>query len=201
LLARAKTDQSGAFQTGVLNPGSYTLTAWVQGFRARAWSAVIVRSGEVTDLGTIPLDIAGCDAPGVNCDSIDPSPPRNPIVASGYLTVRLNCGADLAKSSVYCLDDATSRRQERTADLRATRSDAGIYLAPVNGTAMSALNPSRQDCSGGNQKPDRIRLDGLGPGNDLCVRTRDGRMSHVFLVNDVEPDSLEIQLWYVTRKR
>lgn len=200
IVARTMAGDGGAFQTGTLDPGSYTVRAWAGGFRAGVIRGVVVRNGEITDLGKIQLGLAGCDAPGVNCDDFGIGPRSKPVV-SGYLEVKLECRVDLGKGTIHCPDSDTNPSYGRTADFQLTKDQAGIYLSPINGAASSAPNSSRVDCSDAKFSESRVRLDGLGPGYDICVRTHDRRFSHVFLEDDVEPGSSEIRLYFVTPKR
>ena len=52
-VTRANARADGEFHTETIQAGSYTLIAWLQGFRAHR-SAVVVRDGETIDLGKIP---------------------------------------------------------------------------------------------------------------------------------------------------
>src|SRR5262249_47865886 len=190
LITRLTTQQNGTFQSDTLGPGSYTLIAWVQGFRARRL-AVAVRDGETADVGQIQLDLAGCDAPGVICDDFGLGPP-DPILKSGYVQLRLECGADLYDSRLYCPDSSVPARESTGVDLHLTKAESGIYLNASNGASLLL------DCGGARQS--KIRIDGFGPGDQICVQTHGGFRSHVFFVNDVEPGSQSITLWHVTRK-
>ena len=102
---------------------------------------------------------------------------------------------DLRGNKSYCPDYSGLVRQGRAIDLRLTRDETGVYLNPVNGTTLSA------DCSTATLSKSKIRVDGLGRGDDICARTHEGLPSHVFLVDDAERDSPSTRLWHVTRKR
>lgn len=43
-------------------------------------------------------------------------------------------------------------------------------------------------------------MNGLGLGVDFCIRSKQGAVSHVFFVDDVESYTNELTLWHVTRK-
>ena len=68
---------------------------------------------------------------------------------------------------------------------------------------ISAPNTSNTDCTRARYSETEVRSDGLGPGLgpgfDMCVDNARGRVSHIFLVDDVEPASSSIRLWSVTR--
>ncbi len=188
LIARVPADPNGVFQTGALQPGSYVLVAWAQGFGVRRLSPVVVRAGETTDVGTMQLDLASCDAPGMMCDDFGMGPP-DPFLARGYLELKLDCGVELRNNKCYCPDSSGAMRQDRALDLRLTKDETGVYLNAVNGATLSASRESR------------FRLDGLGPGDEIWVRTHEGLRSHVFFVDDVERGSPSVRFWHVTRQR
>jgi len=91
-LIRSRADIRGAFEITKVAPGKYSIGAWAQGFRETLVRNVDLAAGGIHDLGTIALALAGCDAPGVTCDSIGPS--TDPIAGSGTIAMRRSCGAD-----------------------------------------------------------------------------------------------------------
>lgn len=197
------TDRLGKFKIAMLSSGSYTIKVRSQGFRSRALVGVVVREDETVTLPDVQLDFAGCDAPGVNCDIFSSNPkdfPPKPM-STGYLKANLDCEVDLRKSQVYCPAAASIPNRTRAMDFKIVREGARIFLTPLNGATVSAPNSSRTDCSDAKFGDVKIRVDGLGPGYDICVRTHEGHPSHIFLVNDVGPTSSEISFWHVTRKR
>ena len=187
IVATANADPTGAFQVAVPTPGSYTLTFQKAGFRTAVIS-VVVRGEEITDLAKIPLDLGGCDMPGVICDAFGMADLSEGIISHRRLKVNLDCGLDLSKGRLYC------PAGKQSADLKITRDGAGIYVSPLNGAAVSGT------CNGFTGKEDRVRVDGLGIIYEVCVHTRHGHLSHVFL-EEVEPGSSEITLQYVTRRQ
>jgi hypothetical protein len=162
-------------------------------------NGIVVREDETAVLPDIYLDFAGCDAPGVNCDYFSNFPPQP--LSTGYLNAKVDREIDLHKSQVNCPAVTSLPHRTRTMDFKIVSEDARIFLKPLNGAAMSAPNSSNTDCSDAKFNEIRIRVDGLGPGWDICVRTHERYQSHLFLVNDVEPTASEITLWQVTRKR
>jgi hypothetical protein len=201
--ADATTDRLGEFKIGILNTGAYIIKIRLQGWRSRALDDVVVREGETTILRDIQLDVVGCDGPGMNCDIFSNDPkdfPPKPL-SFGYLKGNLNCEVALRKNQVYCPAGVAIPRRARAMDFKIAKEGARIYLSPMNGAVMSAPNSSKADCSDANFSMAEIRVDGLGPGYDICVRTHEGHPSQVFLVNDVDPTSLEVSLWQVTRRR
>ena len=102
LITRLRVEPDGGFQTGQLQPGSYIVVAWVQGFSARR-SSVVILEGQTTDMGKIQLEVGSCDAPGVMCDDFGIGPPDR-IRSQGYLELKMDCGVNLRESKVYCPD-------------------------------------------------------------------------------------------------
>jgi hypothetical protein len=188
LVTRFTTLQNGTFESAILPAGSYTLTAWAQGFNAHSLT-VQVRDGETTELGEIELGVSGCDDPGVICDDFGLRPP-DPVVKSGYLELRLGCGVDLRESKSYC---GKSPGSAAHIDLQLRKTDSGLSMNSSTGARFY------WNC-GGTSRP-AIPIDGLGPGDTSCVQTGGGLSSHIFFVDDVEPDSESIRFWHVTRKR
>jgi len=76
-----------------------------------------------------------------------------------------------------------------------------VYMTALNGAALSLPNSPHDDCRGVHPKEAKIRIDGLGSGDDICLYTHDRHWSHVFLTADVDRRSPQIALWHVTRKR
>jgi hypothetical protein len=199
-LSHATADHDGVFQIGNLEPGSFLLTAWLQGFRTRRVAVVVLADTEVTDVGKIRIELAGCDAPGVICDSFGISP-TDPVARQGYLQLKVNCSLALSAGKVYCPNDLSGPSEKKKADLLMTRDEGGVYLTAINGAAFAAPNLPRGDCRDAYPRETKIRIDGLGPGDDICLHTHDQHWSHVFLTSDVTRDSQQIDLWQLTRKR
>jgi Carboxypeptidase regulatory-like domain len=186
LITRLRVEPDGVFQTGQLQPGSYIVVAWVQGFSARR-SSVVILEGQMTDMGKIQLEVGSCDAPGIMCDDFGIGPPDR-IRSQGYLELKMDCGVNLRESKVYC-PDAPGGPKGQAFDVRATREGVAVYLTAVNGSSFSHQRAGES----------RIRVDGMGPGDDIWVRTRQGLQAHIFFVDDVEPISQSIRIWHVTR--
>jgi len=201
--ADAKTDGLGQFRIGMLNAGSYTINIRLQGWRSRTVDSIDVRGGETTNLGSIHLSLAGCDAPGANCDVFSNDRkdfPSRPLY-QGYLKGNLSCEVDLRHGKVNCPAGAVAARRARQTDFKIVKENEQIYLSPLNGTAMSSPNSSKADCSDAQFREAKIVVDDLGLGDDICVRTHEGHLCHAFLTSNVEPTSSEIRLWIVTRRR
>jgi len=205
VVARIRADGAGDFQTEAISPGSYSVRASQPGFQRSEVPGVTVRAGETTDLGSIRMYLAGCDAPGVSCDHVFPAdsdsiPWEKAVVGTAILNMKLMCAVDFDdKGKLYC-PEPTDRRASRNIDMRLTKYGDGLYLSAANGAAMSIPNSAHGDCRDAKYGEASLRVIGLGPGVDFCVRSKLGAVSHVFFVEDVERDSSEVKLWHVTRK-
>ena len=194
---KSDTNQAGEFLIEDVPAGNYRVDAWFPGFRANHVSDVLIAEGHVTIVDDIELSLIGCDYPGVSCDPIfttEPEPDPHPIVARGALTLRLGSGANLDR--IWPADVGSKKK----ADLFFNQPDAELYLSPGEGSQLSMLNPPTADCTDVHYGNTSERIDGLGPGYDLCVRTKTGRFAHVLIVGDVPASSFELKIWLVTRR-
>jgi hypothetical protein len=185
---------NGTFCIVELSPGTYTVKAWQQGFRVKRVYDVVARSGKTTDVGIIQLEVAGCDAPGINCaDFITPptfpSKPY-PIIVDVRADLHINrdCGVDLSKGKAVCHDRA------KETDVIFTEEHNRLFLRSLNG---ARIDPS---CSG-LYRDEALQISGLGTGDDFCIKTKKGYTSHLFFEgDDVEPTNTKLNLWMVTKK-
>jgi hypothetical protein len=74
-------------------------------------------------------------------------------------------------------------------------------LKPLNGARISQLGEADSNCGHARYQREAVRIDGLGPGSDLCVRTNGGARSQIFITGEVQPGSEELRLYFVTRAR
>jgi Carboxypeptidase regulatory-like domain len=197
LAFRGKADYyDGTFCVNELSPGTYTVKAWSNGFRAKRVHDVVVRRGETTDLRVIRLEIVGCDAREVMCCLQVMSPeeaarqPTEPVASARTdLNLPRACGADLSEGWVLCHDPPA-----KDADMVFVEEHGALLLRPVNG---ALIDPGCKAAYLGQN----LRVDGLGKGDDLCVKTRNGHTSHVFFEgDDVLPGTTELKLWIVTTR-
>lgn len=121
-------------------------------------------------------------------------------MGEGILKMKLRCAVDLdAKGKLYC-PQPRDRRASGNLDMRLTKYGGDLFLVAENGAAMSIPNSAHGDCRDAKYREASVRVNGLGPRVDFCVRTKLGGIAHVFFVEDVERESPEISLWHVTRK-
>jgi hypothetical protein len=185
---RFETSQ-GKFKIENVSAGVYVLRAYLAGFRESAIT-VAVRDGEITDTGNILLSFAGCDV--AICDSVTPQH-LPPDVARGDVILRPGCGVDLDKVIATCPSGVNPL--DNRADLKLDAGqESAVYLTPINGAVIVG-------CESKSRSDQRIRIDGLGPGNDWCVETNAKHHSHVFIeLKVVEPGADEVALLVITRK-
>lgn len=193
---RAEATWDGGFHLASIEPGTYTIAISSSGFREKFLSKVEI-GGRDLDLGTIVLQAAGCDAPGASCDMADPddTPLPEPRSAGGEMRVTIGCLVDVDANPSVC---STSRNPQADFTVKAG-PDQRVYLEPLNGAQVAEAN-SVDDCQNPKFGDHAVRVDGLGPGSDVCLRTSKGQRSHVFFTGEIEPDSKQVSILYVTRK-
>jgi hypothetical protein len=186
----------GTFCVSDLSPGTYTVKAWHEGFRANRLRDVVVRSGETTNIGIIQLDVVGCDAREIMCClqvatlEVAATQPAEPVeIVRTDLKLSRACGADLSGGKVLCSDPPG-----QDVDMVFVEERGTLLLRPVNGARMDS------DCKGV-YRDQALRVEGRGVGDDLCIKTRQGHTSHVFFEgDDVLPSTTELKLWIVTKE-
>lgn len=190
---RTRGDLRGNFAIHEMEFGVYTLAVSVAGFREKFIRNINLNASAINiSLGKIPLDFAGCDAPTVMCDDISATPTLGRAHSEGDLALSLDCAADTDDGKVYC-------RTERKADISIKRTkDNYIHLESRNGATLADAN-APTTCPDSILTRSAIRIDGLGPGSDICIRTSSGRRTQLFLTSEVEPSSKHITFHYVTR--
>gem|GEM_PF-3917043 len=82
-------------------------------------------------------------------------------------------------------------------DVQLMKEGAATYLSSANRAPLAVLLPLH-GCAGAKRSESRVRLDGFGPGDEICVGTTDRRLSHIFFENE-QRDSPSIRFYYVTR--
>jgi hypothetical protein len=195
-IAHATADSSGKFQIQSAADGNLILKVWLRGFLSSRLRVVAGPEAKTIEMGDVRLEVAGCDAPGHNCDSFGTSPP-DPVVSQGNLHAKVSCLVALVAGKVYCPGEG----HEADADLRLTKEDRGLFLVAANGAALSAPNPPHGDCHDAHPDQKKTRLDGLGPGDDICLYTHDRHWSHIFLTENASRGSERIAFWQITRRR
>jgi hypothetical protein len=197
---RSEADLDGRFEIRDVPPGKYTLRLGQDAFRERTLPEFELLPGESKNLGAIELELAGCDAPGVMCDFVtarEPArkPEPHPTVSRGYIILKHSWSADLDRSRVFEADGLDRRRQSRGQDVVLLQKTGSWWLVPANGAFLS-----QTDCVLPRFTEIPIRLDEMGPGAEICVQTDRHRRSHVFIVDEIRPESPAIRLWHVTWK-
>jgi hypothetical protein len=183
---RTESDDLGSFSFSNVTPGEYVVRASHVGFRESSES-LTVRDGKATNARSIKVPIIDCDGPVLDCLIVtavnEPLPPvlASPI-ARGGVGLQIGCALDLDAGASRC--EASTRT-----DLRFVAGEGGkLYLELINGAKL---------CDSPDQ---RVRVDGLGPGNRWCVATRTHHRSQVYInLSVVEPGADFIGLFFTTR--
>jgi hypothetical protein len=192
LAFRGNAHRDGTFCIKDLSPGPYTVKAWQSGFHAKRVRDVGVRQGATVDVGSLKLEVIGCDPHQVLCCLQVATPEvaaTLPVVITQTdLSLPKACGANLSTGTVLCHQLAND------ADIIFVEEHGALLLQPVNGTQM---DPACQSV----YRDQPLRLETLGTGDDLCVKTQEGYASHVFFEgDDIAPDTKELKIWIVTTK-
>ncbi len=191
----ARSDQDGRFNVLALAAGRYLIAASSSGFSEKLIDIGIVQPD--TDVfRKIRLSILDCDAPHMNCDTFSSGPIEDPhpIVSRGHLTVSSSDAVDL--ENVRAVPTA-----EGTADFCLSEKEGGLYLSPVNKAGNSKICGKDFGQDGAQGKKSALRIDGLGPGSEICIKTNHGRFSKIFLTREVQPGDKKIEFDIVTRAR
>ena len=181
-------DAQGRFQLPRVEPGIYTIVVALQGFHDKTVSEVQITSGQQTDLGKIPMDLAGCDSPGVICDDFGLSVYNDPIHAQGIIEVSQLCAVDIDERKSTCTIELDGRgaippARDPDSDFWIRAGQKGeLYIVPLNGVRL-ALNPptewSKSGCISAVYSIRKVRIDGLPSGSRVCIRTSRDRYAQV----------------------
>lgn len=188
-------DQEGRFEVQELGAGDYLIAVSAPGFTEKLIPIGTLRPG-YDSFQKVQLEVLDCDAPHVNCDIIATGPytDPHPVVFHGSLTVHHNDAVDLEKGAVVSTVSGT-------ADFNLTIQNGGIYLAPLSKAKIVASCKIDARRSKKSTDMDSVRIDGLGPGSEVCIRTNHGDFSKIFVEQLIEPGSEQIAVQVVTRDR
>jgi len=183
---RARADGQGFFHVEGVAPGTYALRLTRLGFSPEVIHGVVVTADSTTNIPDTILSVGPCHGPGVSCMCVPScSGPRG---KRAYLSVGISCAVDLEVGSVLC-----PPKTLLGANLFLSRRGDALYLGPVG-----RVIPSYPDhCLKPFERIDQVRIDGLGRGDEFCIATTEGRVSHVFLTEDVKPGDESVTIWYV----
>jgi hypothetical protein len=186
---KSETDLNGTFVIRDVPPGDYRLRIWVRAFRPRTL-AVKLNPGDLKDLGDIRLELAGCDAPGVNCDYIG-DPPH--IESQGFITLKQDWSVDLDTGTVFQSDSMNPGHQNKSADVLLLHDSNLWNMTPVNGATLS-----QTDCASAKFATTAINLNELELGDEICVKTDRHNYAHIFVVDGIGVGGPMIRFWHVT---
>jgi len=139
-------DRKGQFLLDSVEPGIYAVKISVRGFLDKTLLDVRVAAEEQSDLATLRLNFAGCDAPGVICDDFGLKVYDDPIHKGGTMEITQRCAVDIDEAKSSCNVKSNRRgtiatRPDTVSDFWITPGRAGeLYLSPRNGASF-ALDP------------------------------------------------------------
>lgn len=203
---KAVGNVQGQFTVGRVEPGVYTLTVSVRGFK-KAVKSIQVASGQQLDTGITRLQIGGCNEPGVICDDFGLTLYNAPIHAQGSLEVPQLCAVDIDEGKVTCtieLDGRATIPPAKDADSDFWLKIGGrgeVKFSPRNGVTL-ALNPatesSRDGCASAAYSSADVRVDGLPLGSRICLRTTRGRYAQVEFSGVIRLRAKRVKIEFVT---
>ena len=181
----ARSDAEGRFVVQELPPGRYLLAVSGPGFAEQ-----LIPTGEVGEGAEVSrkirLEVLDCDAPGVNCDIFTSGPytDPHPVRLQRNLTVAAAQAVDLDQGSLISA-------QSRDADFRLAIDGGGLYIVPLNKAAFAARG-QEGSCAKAREKEPRMRIDGLGPGTEILMKTSRGQCARIFLTREIAPDAAKL---------
>ncbi len=196
---RSHSRSDGVFRIDEVVPGSYIVAVYSPGFRERFLNNVELKAGDSVGLGTITLELAGCDGPGTFCDYFDGRTPPDDKFSRGDLTLRTGCRVDIDHGRAECGAGGDTPNGASDFEFRAA-ADGRLYLEPRNGARLAEPNSAHASCRGAVFGGGSVRIDGLGMGSDVCLRSSEGRVSQIFFTAEMRSGDERIAIHYVTWK-
>jgi len=187
-----RTGADGRFDLHDLVPGRYLIAVSSAGFSPALIDIDTAKTG-IDAIRAIKLDILDCDAPKVNCDtfSTEPIPDPHPAVFRTELTLGRMEGIDLDKG-------VSVPSNSRSVNFSFIQKEGGIFLTPFNGAALLKTCKPEYGRSRSSSQITEVRVDGLDPNSQICMRSIHGRFSKIFLTRMVQPDDQRIAAYVVT---
>ncbi len=188
-------DQDGRFEAPGLGAGNYLIAVSSPGFTEKLIRIGMLRFND-DSFQKVQLEVLDCDAPHVNCDIISSGPytDPHPIVFHGSLIIHRSDAVDLEKGVVVpSVAGAT--------DFNVSVQNGGLYFTLLNkATIVESCKAAARRGKTVN-KVESVRIDGLGPGTEICMRTNHGDFAKLFVEQLIEPGSEQIALQVVTRAK
>lgn len=188
-----RSDANGQFEGTGLDTGTYIIAVSATGFTEKLVELGMVKAGSNVSR-TVRLQPLDCDAPGVNCDIFSTGPVAEPppVIARKSLVVSPGDALDLEKGTVAPM-------QPGSADCLLSAEGSGLYLSPRNKAALYKECGNFGQC--GANKTASLRIDGLGPGSKICLRTNHGDCSKLFVTEVIRPGMNRVAISVVTRSK
>jgi hypothetical protein len=192
---RLRTGGDGRFEFHDLAPGRYLLSLSSSGFSPELVDVDTTKPGADV-FRTLRMRTLDCDAPNVNCDCFSQCPVSepHPVVAEASLKIGLEDAIDLDKAALVPLASPDS-------GLSLFEKDGGLYLNSIKGAVL--LNQCKAPYGRGRQKAEAppLRVDGLDKDTEVCMKTRRGRFSKIYLTKEVKSGDQQVLVYLVTRDK
>jgi hypothetical protein len=192
-----KSDSKGRFEIYDLTPGQYKIAFTVRPFKPETLDVDTRAPGADADR-SVRLKVLDCDGPGINCDSFFSSTPTpiedpHPVAFNGSLTLKVDDALDLDHGRIV-RDDASG------AGVKLTETNGALYLEPLNRTAFLDNCDAIERGRARKTAATSVKVTGLFEDSEICLKTRRGRVTKIYLTNDVERSSKDVRIYLVTRK-
>ncbi len=199
VVSALRTNDKGEYLFAAAPADSYTLAFWADGFVRR--SVTLKVEGEAASVPPVLLELSRFQP-----DFEPPSVEENILYQArlhreGTLVAHESCTLDLDEGKAICpARDGVAPPAEgaEVGDLLIKREGPGLYLASKHGSTLGI----GLSCADVNYAGDPVRIDDLRNGSAVCVRTKEGRSSELWIWSN-EPVCFpgEIRFSFVTWKR
>lgn len=190
-----RTDGAARFDLHALAPGRYLISFSSSGFAPELVEVDTTKPGADV-FRTVRMRTLDCDAPNMNCDCFSQCPVSepHPVIAQTSLEVGLEDAVNLDKAALVPLTSPD-------AGLSILEKDGGLFLSSLNGAVL--LNQCKAPYGRGRQKAEAppLRVDGLDEDTEVCMKTRRGRFSKIYLTKEVKSGDQQVPVYLVTRDK
>lgn len=193
-LQTSRTGSDGQFNLTGLPPGHYLVSFSSSGFSPELLD-VDTSQPAATAFHTVRMHMRDCDDPEMSCDSfgVQLPPDPHPVAAKGPVTVAVLGAVNLDKAALV-------QSMSPLADIGLSQEDSRLYLNSLNGTAiLSECRPVYGRRRIKNQLM-QFRVDGLDPDTEICLKTKRGRFSKLYLTTEVVAGDHQLIVYIVTRE-
>jgi len=183
VVSAIRTNEKGEFVLAAVPAGNYDLSVWEEGFVRR--SLTVNAGADVVLAAPVRLQVA--QGPSIAPRSIEEEMAyRAGRHREGTLEAHESCTLDVDAGQAICpAGDSAAQPPPGTeaSDLVIKREGQALYFVPQHGATlgMGETLPDGRFCSSANYARDRSRIDGLPEQTAVCVQTKEGRKSVLWI--------------------